>query len=138
MTVPFLDAEQATKDLVNGLVALVGAGNPLVKGAHLQILHGDFVAYAEIQVTGGGAALSAENPDHRSSVTFLVRGRTRESAAGAAVALANALEAMTGAGSPAGDSARCLVADNVTAPIYLPEQAGPRYQVTADLFFRAA
>lgn len=133
----FVDAEQASKDLVNGIASLVGAGNPLVKGAHLQILHGDFVAYAEVQVTGGGPALSAENPDHRASVTFLVRGRTRESAGKAAVALANVLESMSGAPTAAGDDATCLVADNVTAPLYAPEPAGPRYLVNADLYYRA-
>jgi hypothetical protein len=133
----FTDAEHLAKEWINSLTVLVGAGKPLAKGVHLNPLHGDQVAHAEIQVTGGDAALSAENPDHRASVSFLVYGRTREAAARAAVALANALQALTGAQPvPVGDD-MVLLADNVSAPNWSPDGPAPRYLVDCDLYLRA-
>lgn len=132
----FTDAEQVAKDWVNSLTdSLVGVGNPLAKGAHLTPLHGDYVAYAEIQLTGGSAALSAENPDQRASLSWLVYGRTREAAAIAATALANELEALDGSAPP--ESGAVLIADNVTAPLWTPDGPVARYLVSAEMYLRA-
>lgn len=133
----FADAEQVARDWINSLTALVGEGNPLPKGAHLNPLHGDHVAYAEIQLTGGSAALSAENPDQRAALSFLVYGRTREAAARAATALANELEAMNGAKTATVGADMVLIADNVTAPLWSPDGPAARYLVSADLYCRA-
>lgn len=133
---PFVDAEAAARDLVNGMSALVGAGNPMPKGALLEPLRTDAVAHCIAQVTGGAAALSVENPDDRASVTYVVHGRTREASAKAATALANELEALGGIQRAAGSDAACLVADNVQRPIYAPDTAGPRHLVGCDLYLR--
>jgi len=133
----FADAEQIAKDWTNSLLTLVGDGNPLPKGAHLNALHGDYVAYAEVQLTGGSAALSAENPDQRASLSWLVYGRTREAAARAATALANQLEALNGAATAQVGSDAVLVADNVTAPTWSPDGPAARYLVSCDLYVRA-
>lgn len=138
MAGPFVDAEAAARALINSMTELVGAGHPLEKGALLEPLRTDVKAYALVQLVGGAAALSAENPDDQASVSFLVHGRTKEAAALAATALANELEALSGARRAAGSSAACLVADNVTRPLWSPDSAGPRYLVGADLFFQAA
>ncbi len=130
----FVDAEQVAKDWTNTRTALVGAGNPLVKGAFLNPQHGDYTTYAEIQLTGGSAALSAENPDQRATLSWPVYGRTREVAAIAATALANELEALDGRTLPDGG---VLVADNVTAPFWSPDGPVARYVVSADLYLRA-
>ncbi len=134
---PFVDAEAAARDLINSMTSLVGAGNPLEKGAMLEVPRTDVKAFALIQLVGGSAALAAENPDDRASVSFLVHGRTKEAAALAATALANELEALSGVRRAAGSLAACLVADNVTRPLWSPDNAGPRYLVSADLYLTA-
>jgi hypothetical protein len=134
----FADAEQVARDWINSLAALVGEGNPLPKGAHLNPLHGDHVAYTEIQLTGGSAALSAENPDQRASLSFLVYGRTREAAARAATALANELEALNGGRTGVVGDDTILVADNVTAPNWSPDGPAARYLVSCDLWIRVS
>lgn len=132
----FVDAEQVARDWVNSRTdTLVGAGKPLVKGAFLNPLHGDYESYAELQLTGGSAALSAENPDQRASLSWLVYGRTREKAALAATALANELESLDGRALP--DGGPVLVADNVTAPYWSPDGPAARYLISCDLFVRA-
>ncbi|MEU4558523.1 hypothetical protein AB0F72_09035 [Actinoplanes sp. NPDC023936] len=131
----FVDAEQIARTWTNSRSdTLVGVGNPLEKGAFLNPPHGDYTAYAEIQLTGGSPALSAENPDQRASLSWLVYGRTRQAASDAAVALANELEDLDGRDGPGGS---LLVADNVTAPLYTPDGPVARYLVSADLFLRA-
>lgn len=134
----FVDAEAAVKAWVNALTGLVGDGNALVKGAMLTRPHGDPPTWAELQVTSSSAALSAENPDHRAGVSFLVCGRTREAAARAATALCNELESLSGRPVPAGSNAVALVADNVSGPVFAPDAAGPRYLVSCDVYLRAA
>lgn len=129
----FIDAEQAVRVWLNSLTDLVGAGNPLVKGVHLNPLHGDHLSWAEQQSTGGSAALSAENPDMRAALSWLVYGRTREAASTAAVALANALETLDGRAFEGG----LLVADNVTFPYWTPDGPVARYAVSAELYLRA-
>lgn len=137
MAGPFVDAEVAARTLVNGMTDLVGVGNPMEKGCLLEPLRTDAKAYCIPQITGGAAALSAENPDDRASVSFLVHGRTREASALAATALANELEALSGTQQAAGSGVACLVADNVQRPIYTPDAAGPRHLVSAEIYFRA-
>lgn len=134
----FVDAEGAGMALVNSMTSLVGAGNPLPKGAHLHPLHGDQQAFAQVQLISGSAELSAENPDHRAGLSYLVTGRTREAAAVAATALANALQALNGRPATAGDDATCLVADNVSGPVWAPDGGTARFLVNCDLYFRAA
>ncbi len=130
----FADAEQVARDWTNSRTGtLVGPGNPLAKGAFREPLRGDNQPWAEIQLVGGAAALSAENPDMRAMLSWLVYARTREAASLAATAVANELEALDGrAGAGA-----VLVADNVTAPFWSPDGPVPRYVVSADLFLRA-
>lgn len=133
----FVDAEEAVRAWINGLTSLVGAGNPLAKGAHLHELRGAATAcYAELQLTGGSAALSAENPDHRAAMSALIYGPTREAAALAATAYANAVEELDGRPAAAG-SATALVADNVAGPTWAPDGIVPRYLVSAEFYLRA-
>jgi hypothetical protein len=131
----FVDAEQAAREWTNSRTSLVGAGNPLVKGAFLNAQRGGYTACAEIQLTGGSAALSAENPDQRASLSWLVYGRTREAAAIAATALANELEALDGSQQPLNGGV--LIADNVAAPLWMPDGPVARYLVSCDLYLRA-
>lgn len=133
----FTDAEHVAKEWANSIPTLVGDGMPLVKGVLLTAVHGDHPSWAEIQVTGGTAALSAENPDQRAELTWLVYGRTREAAARAATALANELAALTGCRAPQVGADLLLVADNVTAPLWSPDGPVARYLVTCDMYLRA-
>lgn len=129
----FVDAEQVAKDWINSQGALVGFGKPIVKGAFIGDVHGDHPSWVEIQLTGGSSALSAENPDHRAALSFLIYGRTREAASRAAVALLNALEACDGRALSGP-----LVADNLAGPNWSPDGPVARYLLSADLYLRAA
>lgn len=135
----FVDAEESVRSWINSLTStLVGEGKPLTKGAHLHELRGAAnVCYAQLQLTGGSAALGAENSDHRATISALIYGPTREAAALAAVAYAEAVNGLDGRSTAAG-SATCLVADNISGPAYAPDGALPRYLVSAEFYLRAA
>jgi len=137
--VTYVDAEAAVAAWVNTQTGtLVGEGRPLSKGAHLHELRGAATAcYARLSVVGGAATLNAENPDHRARISASIFGPTKEAAAAAAVAYANALRGLDGRPATMG-AATGLVADAVVGPLWAPDGAGPRYLVDADFYLRAA
>jgi hypothetical protein len=138
----FVDAEAAVAAWINSLTdTLVGAGNPLSKGAHLHQLRGAATAcYALLTLLPGSTALGVENPDHRARISASLYGPTKESATAAAMAYANALLTLDGRPAPMGVSAVALVVDpdSITGPYWSPDQAGPRLICDADFHLRPA
>lgn len=135
----FVDAEGALKDWVNNQTDLVGRGRPLALGAHLKPLrspaHG---AYVRLLLLSSSPELTAENPVGRARLSGVIHGTTKESAAVAASAYANALLQLNGRREPMGDVV-CVIADNITGPQAIDDQDTTknqyRYVVDADLYF---
>jgi hypothetical protein len=139
----FADAEGAVKAWVNTLTDLVGTGKPLAKGAHLSAdpLHGArTVCYALLNQVGGSTALAAENPDQRARISARIYGPSKEAAALAAAAYANALVALAAGPAVAVTGALILSADpdTISGPLWTPDFGEPRYLVDADFYLRPA
>lgn len=138
----FVDAERAIADWVNSLTgSLVGLGQPLAKGAHLNAMRGAASScYALLTLLPASVALGVENPDMRARVSASIYGPTKEAATAAALAYADALLTLDGRRQPMGDAADCLVVDpdSISGPLWTPDQAGPRLVVDADFYLRAA
>ena len=136
----WVDAEGAVREWVNSrTVDLVGQGNPILLGAHLDRLRSPARGvYVWLLRVGGGQALTAERPADRARISASIYGLTKESAAAAAVAYANALEQLQGRPTPMGPSAVCLTVDSITGPLATdPAQVSEdrfRYLVDADFY----
>jgi predicted Na+-dependent transporter len=135
----FTDAEGAVMRWVNAQTTdLVGVGHPLPKGAHVNRLRGAAAAcYAWLSQVGGSTSFGVENADQRARISAQIYGPTKEAAAAAAVAYANAVAALGGAPA-AVPGAVLLAADNVTGPLWAPDFDEPRYLVDADFYLRPA
>lgn len=135
----FVDAEGVVARWVNAQTTdLVGPGRPLPKGATLRRLHGAAAAcYAWLALVGGAPTWGVENPDQRARVSAQVYGPTKEAAAVAAAAYANAVAALDGTSVTVAGGA-LLVADNLTGPLWAPDRDEPRYLVDADFYLRPA
>jgi hypothetical protein len=124
----FVDAVGALRSWINAQTAtLVGAGNPLQKGAHLHHLVGARPAvYALLEeLPSRHSDDSPEDPDMIAVVSFQVYGDTREAATAGAVALAEALTSLTG--TPAlVEGATLQAADDVQGPSWIPDGDTPR------------
>lgn len=126
------DAEGLLKTWINTTSGLVGSGQPLAKGAHLRRLRAPYrSAYVLLSVIGGAQVLSPERPAHRARVSGQVYGVSKEGAAAAAVAYANALDALRGAVMA---PTVCLFAADITGPLYAPDVDEERYIVDADIY----
>lgn len=127
------DAEGLLKTWLNTASGLgPGAGLPLRQGAHLRRLRGPYRGtYVLLSAIGGSSALSPEKPGHRARVSGQVYGVSKEGAAQAAVAYANALETLRNVTVA---PAVLLFADAVTGPLYAPDVDEERYLVDADLY----
>lgn len=140
MTTSFVDAEGLAADWCNSRTALVGDGNPLPKGAHLQTrLTGALtVCYALLSLVGGGATGGAENADQVARISAQIYGPTRAAAAKAAAAYADAL--VTGlAGKPYATTNGVILGvdpDSIAGPTWVPDFDEPRYLVDADFYVR--
>jgi hypothetical protein len=134
-----IDAEPAVRAWINAQATLVGAGNPLPKGAQLRALRSPYQgAYALLSIVGGtGSELTAEVDFQRARISAEIRGTKKEAAARGAVAYANALLSVrkpTQMGS-----AVCQFVDPsaITGPVDLSAiDNEPRYLVDADFYFR--
>jgi hypothetical protein len=128
------DAEGLVRDWVNGPSGLAGAGQALPKGAHFRRLRGPYQgAYLVLAAVGGTAELTPEKPAHRARISGQIYGISKEGAAVAAVAYANAIEALRGVPVVMGP-ATCLFACDVTGPLYAPDADEERYVVDADFY----
>lgn len=135
----FVDAEGALRTWINTRTDLVGPGKALALGAHLKPLRSPASgAYVRLLLLTSSPELTAENPVGRARVSGVVHGTTKESAAVAASAYANALLRLAGQSEPMGNVV-CLIADNITGPQAIDDQDTVknqyRYMVDADLYF---
>ena len=142
MTTSFVDAEGLVADWVNRQTSLVGEGRPLPKGAHLTSrLTGALSAcYARLMQVGGGRALGAENPDQVARISAEIYGPTKEAAAEAAAAYADALVTKL-VGKPWSNRAGTILFiddDSLAGPVWAPDIDEPRYLVDCDFYVRPA
>jgi hypothetical protein len=136
-----VEAEGAVKAWLNGRTDLVGPGRPIRLGAHTGRLRSPGAgAYAYILRIGGVPALTAENPVDQARIAATLFGPTKEVAALAATAYANALHALHLGGPPVemGPHAVCRTVDSITGPLAIDEHESQReqyrYQVDADFY----
>jgi hypothetical protein len=136
-----LDAEAAVRDWVNANTALVGDGKPLTRGAYLKLLRSPYGGtYAYLSVIGGTprqvVAERVAKPFVRARIGAQIFGTTKESAAAAAVAYCNAVEALLVGPTPMGTAAVCLFADAISGPLELAFGPEVRYAVDCDFILR--
>ncbi|WP_436759328.1 hypothetical protein [Streptosporangium sp. V21-05] len=126
---PYVVAVTAVRAWVNSLDTLVGSGRPLALGAFRQHPrspgHG---AYALLSRIGRAAGdLVAEDTIDSPRISASIFAGTDEAAEIAAVAYANAVDALRGAPAVMGD-ARCLVADDLAGPLLVDNHDSDREQ----------
>lgn len=127
---------------VNSHPTLVGKGNPLDQGAFRNQIRGPSRgAYLWLSRLDGADALVAEDAIDEARMAGVIFAGTDEAAEAAAVAYANALSALSGTHTEMGDAV-CLVADDITGPQLIDDQAGARnelvaYQVDATFYLRS-
>ncbi|MEU9888010.1 hypothetical protein [Sphaerisporangium sp. NPDC051011] len=127
-------AVTAVRAWINSLDSLVGKGLPLALGAFRAAdppRSPGQGAYALLSQVGGSLELVAEEGIGRARISATIYAGTDEAAEAAAVAYLNTLEALTGDPAPMGDIARCLVADDITGPVALPDLG---YLIDADFY----
>ncbi|MEV0584105.1 hypothetical protein [Nonomuraea sp. NPDC050310] len=117
---------------------LTGPGTPIPQGAFRQQVRSTADgAYVVLSRVGGTGDLFAERPADRARISASIYAGTDGAAELAAVAYANAVEALSGTRTPMGD-ATCLVADNVTGPLLVDNHDTDReqfhYVVDADFY----
>lgn len=111
---------------------LVGAGNPLQKGATFKHLGGAASAvYALLEELPARQSDSgAEDPDMLAVVSFQVYGASREAATKGAVALAEAITGLRGMPAVVG-TAKIWASDDVQGPYWAPDGDASRLIVQA-------
>lgn len=117
---------------------LVGPGTPIVQGAFKEQPRSTADgAYVVLSRVGGTGDLFAESPADRARISASIYAGTDDAAERAAVAYANAVEALSGARASMGGSI-CLVADNITGPLTVDNHDNDReqyrYLVDADFY----
>lgn len=135
---PYLLATPAVRAWVNSRADLVGPGQPLAAGAFLEPPRSPGQgAYAVLSRVANGADLVAEDVIDSPRISATILAGTIEAAEAAAVAYANAVASLTGTPAAMGD-ATCLVADNITGPLYvdlrLSDQNVYQFLVDADFY----
>lgn len=134
MTAAFVDAEQVVRTWVNAqTTSLVGKGKPLESGAWLSAPRSPNATHVVLSRIGGGDDAGGLAIDE-ARVSGSIYGATREAAAKAATAYANALRALEGTKivvSVGGSNVTMLVADSITGPLYSPDNKLARYVVDA-------
>lgn len=127
----YADAVGAMREWINSrTTTLVGAGHPLQMGAHLKRQPGGApaaFAYLEEGISLRSAD-APESPDMMAAVSAQIYADTRESAALAAVALAEELSTQL-CGVPAtvtGAGALIIAVDDIQGPSYVPDGDRPR------------
>lgn len=132
----FFDVEGILRTWVNTLTGtLVGTGHPLTLGAHLHRLRSPARGcYAILTAVGTPLSLDEEQTTGAGRISASIySATTRENAALAAVAYANALQTITFT-RPVVGSVRLMCVDAVTGPLYVPDIAEERYLVDADVW----
>lgn len=133
----YILALPAVRAWVNSNTALTGAGQPLALGAYLEPPRSPGAgAYALLSRVGRAGDLVAEETVDSPRITATILAGTLEAAEAAAVAYANAVDSLRGARVAMGDVA-CLVADNITGPLYidLHRSTQEQYQFLVDADF---
>lgn len=140
----YVDAEGAVRAWLNGLLELVGPGNPIALGAFEEdpLRSPASGAYVLLARVGGTSALTAEAPVDRARISGQVYGETKQVAKLAAYAYANALAGLDGTPTPMGEHAICKVVDSIAGPSYVDDHATTRerhrYLVDADFYLGLA
>jgi hypothetical protein len=136
-----VDAEAAVRAWLNARDDLVGPGNPIQVGAHLNRLRSPGRgAYAYLLRVGGVPALTAETPLDQARISATLYAPTKEVAAIAATAYARALHVLSLGGPPVpmGPEAVCHVVDNIAGPTAIDDHESNReqyrYVVDADFY----
>ena len=136
-----VDLEGLLRTWLNSLTGaggLVGAGNPIAAGVHLRRLRSPFKgSYVMLSSVGTPLPLNEERTTGQLRITASVYGVTKESAAAAAYAYLNRLQAIP-ADRPTvtlgSVTARLITADGFSGPLYLPDVDEERYLVDADIW----
>lgn len=133
----FLDIEGAHRAWINSLTtSLVGRGHPLALGAHLRRLRSPSQgSYAVLSSAGGGDEWTAESTTGWARISASIySATTKESAAQAAIAYANALRlipilkpVLTAQG------VQLVAIDSITGPLYSPDVDEERYVVDVEI-----
>lgn len=132
----FVDAEAVIRAWINTrTVTLVGQGNPLPYGCHLNRLRSPQAgAYAVLERIGGFDD-PGDAPIDTARVSFQVYASTKQAAAVAATALANELRTGLDGSQQAlavdGATRRLLTVDAITGPSFYPDGDEDRYVVDA-------
>lgn len=133
----FFDVEGILRTWVNTLTgSLVGAGNPLVLGAHLHRLRSPARGcYAILTSVGTPVSIDAESTIGAARISASIFSATsRENAATAAIAYANALQTLRFT-RPVVGAVRLLAVDAITGPLYILDPTDEEhYLVDADVF----
>lgn len=134
-----VDAEGAVRDWINSRTDLVGQGRPLQLGAHLGRLRSPGRgSYALLLRVGGTGALTAERPVDQARISATIYGTTKETAAQAAVAYANAVQELDGRPTAMGPLVVCNTVDNLSGPLAIDDtdtnREQYRYVVDADFY----
>lgn len=126
-----LDVEGAVKDWVNAQTALVGPGHPLELGAHLKRLRSPYRgSYALLSRVGGGPDPGEEVNLDRARISASVYGITKNTAAAAATAYANALAAAAITPVIPVTGGRLMTVTDLSF-VYVPDGDEERYLVDA-------
>jgi hypothetical protein len=133
---PYVVATPAVRAWVNAL-PIVGRGNPLALGAYLEPPRSPGAgAYALLSRVGRAGDLVAEETVDSPRISATILAGTYEAAEIAATAYATAVDSLRGIRAAMGD-ATCLVADNITGPLYvdLRRSTQEQYQFLVDADF---
>jgi hypothetical protein len=131
---PTLAAVTAVRAWLNGRTDLVGKGKPLGLGvfrASRPPRSPGQGAYVLLSQISGGSELLAEAGIGRARISATVYAGTEDTAEAAAVAYFNAVEALTGEPAAMGDTARCLIAADLSGPLMGPDDG---WLVDADFY----
>lgn len=134
---PYIVATPAIRAWVNSRADLVGPGMPLAAGAFLEPPRSPGQgAYALLSRVARAADLVAEETVDSPRISATILAGTLEAAETAAVAYANAVDSLRGTRQAMGD-ATCLVADNITGPLYVDLRRSDQnvYQFLVDADF---
>jgi hypothetical protein len=120
------------RDWVNAQAALVGTGHPLELGAHFKRLRSPFRgSYLLLSRVGGGPEGIEEINVDRARISGSIYGTTKNTAAIAAVAYANALVVAATTPQIPVTGGRLATVTDVTGPLYLIDGDEERYIVDA-------
>ena len=133
----YVVAVTIVRDWVNSLDTLVGPGRPLSRGAFRQLPRSPADgAYTVLSRIGRGGDLVAEDTIDSPRISASIYAGTDDAAEIAAVAYANAIDALRGAPALIGDNT-CLVAEDIVGPLLVDNNGSDReqYQYLVDASF---